>query len=328
MTARKKLARWLIGGAAAMAITAGVGGDASAQVKKTLVLGSTNSTSSHYAIAVAMSKAIKESMPDATITVIETGASHDNMRRMTRGEVDFGLSGSDATVLATDGLGPYKDRPIKDVVVLYAYDRTALNVAVRADSGVTKLADLDGKKFNPGIHGSAAESLSRQVFTLLDIKPDWAPGTLKDAVEGIQNRQLVGYSKYASVDVPDATLRELLVSTPMRLLDFTAADQARIQPNVRGVGFVTLKDNVIPGQGSVTIPGIQTTYVTLQSKMNDDTAYAIAKAIYEQRKFLIEVFPHLKDFDFKKESLRTETIGLTLHPGAKKVCTALKVSSN
>jgi hypothetical protein len=30
------------------------------------------------------------------------------------------------------------------------------------------------------------------------------------------------------------------------------------------------------------------------------------------------VFPHLKNFDFKKQALNVERLGLKLHPGAKK----------
>ena len=33
---------------------------------------------------------------------------------------------------------------------------------------------------------------------------------------------------------------------------------------------------------------------------------------------LIDVFPHLKDMNFKAEALKTETLGLKLHPGARK----------
>ena len=52
---------------------------ASAQ-KSTLTFGSTNATSSNYALAVAMSKAIKKELPNANVSMIETGASVDNVR--------------------------------------------------------------------------------------------------------------------------------------------------------------------------------------------------------------------------------------------------------
>ena len=55
--------------------------------KNTITFGSTNATSSNYALAVAMSKAIKKELPNANVSMIETGASVDNVRRMTKGEI-------------------------------------------------------------------------------------------------------------------------------------------------------------------------------------------------------------------------------------------------
>ena len=60
------------------------------------------------------------------------------------------------------------------------------------------------------------------------------------------------------------------------------------------------------------------TYSARMSQMDDATAYAIARAIYDHRQYLIDVFPHLKNFDFKAAALKTEKLGLRLHPGAKK----------
>ncbi|MFO1188073.1 MAG: TAXI family TRAP transporter solute-binding subunit [Alphaproteobacteria bacterium] len=312
-------------GAVILAAGMALSDPASAQVKNTVVMGSTASSSSHYAAAVGMSKAIKETYPAMNVTVLETGASVDNIRRMTRNEVDFGLVGSDVAVLAINGQGQFEGRAVPDLVVLYVYDNAALNIAVRTDSSVNSLAELSGKKINPGIRGSAAESLTRQSFDLLNIKPDWAPGTVKDAVEGVQNRQLVGYSKYGVGTTLDATLRELLTATNMKVLGFSQEQEKLVMANIKGITFVTLPANLVPNNPAVRVPAIQSLYMGRQSAMNDDTAYAIARSIYEKRQYLIDAFPHLKDeFDFKAQALRTEDIGLKLHPGAKKFWESVK----
>jgi len=309
---------------AAMALA----GPALAQVKNAIVMGSTASTSSHYAASVGMAKAIKETYPAVNVTVLETGASVDNIRRMTRNEVDFGLVGSDVAVLAIGGLGQFEGRAVADLVALYAYDNAALNIAVRADSGVNSLAEISGKKFSPGNRGSAAESLTRQSFDLLNVKPDWSPGSLKDAVEGVQNRQLVGYSKYGVGTTLDATLRELMVSTSMKVLGFSAEQEKLVLSNIKGIVFVTLPANLLPNNPAVRVPAIQGLFMARQSGMNDDTAFAIAKSIYEKQQYIIEAFPHLKDkFDFKVEALRTEEIGIKLHPGAKKFWQSLPATA-
>lgn len=308
---------------AALAVVAGVALPAAAQVKQQLVLGSTNSTSSHYTVSAAMAKAIKAGIPSANVSLIETGASVDNVRRLTRNEIDLGLIATDTAIQAITASGPFAGRNVDDLVAVYAYDVSVLNVAVTQESKVVSLKDLHGKRFNPGIRGSGAELLTRQVFGALGIEPNWAPGTVKDATEAIQNRQIVGYSKYGPGMGVDSTLRELMVTTPMRLLSFDADQQARILSNVRGVTFTKIQ-NVMQGEASVNAPAVLIVYGTRRSQMNDETAFAVAKAIYEHRQMLIDAWPHLKDFDFRAQALAAEKVGVPLHPGAKKFWDSVK----
>ncbi|MBS0241402.1 MAG: TAXI family TRAP transporter solute-binding subunit [Proteobacteria bacterium] len=295
-----------------------IGGAPAFAAKGTITFGSTNATSSNYALAVAMSKAIKKELPDANVTMIETGASVDNIRRMVKGEIDFGLVMADTSIQASAGEGPFKDKAVNDLGVLYVHDVVTLQLVVRADAGVNSLKDLQGKRFSAGIRGSGAELLTREMMKVLGVEPQYSPGSINDAVEGTQNRQLVGYSKYGVGAGLDSTLRELLVSTPMRYLDFDAAQQKAIKDKIKGVDFGTIPANTIQGQGEVHAPVVLGTYSTRISAMDDATAYAIAKAINENKQLLVDVFPHLKNVSLKELALKTEQLGLKLHPGAKK----------
>jgi hypothetical protein len=286
--------------------------------KSSITFGSTNSTSSHYAIAVAMSKAIKKNLPDANINVIETGASVDNIRRMVKGEIDFGLVMVDTSVQAQSGGGPFKDKAVTDLGVLYVYDVVVLNIGVRVDSGVNNLTDLKDKRFSAGIRGSGGELLTHEIFNAVGAQTIWVPGSLSDAVEGIANRQLVGYSKYGVGSGLDATMRELLTKTPMKFVNFTEEQKATVLAKVKGVDFATIPAETIPGQPAVLAPIVPATYSARIGVLDDATAFAITKAIYDNRQFLIDVFPHLKNFDFKKQALNVERLGLKLHPGARK----------
>lgn len=310
--------RWMTAGLGLIAAIALVPAPAAAQVKDSIVIGATNATSSNYAIAVSISKAIKDTAAGTSVTVLETGATLDNFRRMTRNEADMGLASSDVTFLAAEGAGPFEGKAIPDLTALFAWGAQVLNIAVRADSGVSDLKDLAGKRLNAGMRGSAAESLTRDSLAMFGVQPEWSPGTLKDAVEGIQNRQVVGYSKYAALGVPDATLRELLTAAPMRILGFNTEQEKAILARFKGIDFFTLPANSVPGQAEVRAPGVVAIYTALQTKMNDDTAYAIAKAVYEKRQYVIESASHLKDYDFKAGALQLERMGIKLHPGAKK----------
>ena len=202
--------------------------------------------------------------------------------------------------------------------MLYVHDIVTLQLVVRADAGVATLKDLQGKKFSAGIRGSGAELLTRQMFQLLGIEPQWSPGSIQDAVEGTQNRQLAGYSKYGVGAGLDATLRELMVSTQMRYLSFDKEQQSRDPGQDQGRGLRRDSGQHHSGPGGRDDAHRARHLLGAGGTMDDATAFSIAKAINENRQFLIDVFPHLKDMNFKEQALKIETLGLKLHPGAKK----------
>ena len=289
------------------------GGQAKAE---TLSLGSTNATSSHYQIAVGMSQAIEAGMPGTTVTVVETGASVDNVRRLVRGEIDLGLVAGDVFVQARTGTGAFEGNAVDDLVALYPYSDSIINIAVRADSGITDLSGLNGKKFTPGIRGSGGELLITQSLKLFGIESEYTYGTVTDAIEGVRNQQLVGYSKYAAANRVDATLQELMTSVDMRILGFSAEQQAMIRKNIPGVGFITIPAGFIKDNPEFTTPSVPIVYATRLSVMDEKTAEGIAQSIDKQKEILIKVWPQLAGYDFKKSILATEDIGIAVHPGA------------
>jgi hypothetical protein len=270
-----------------------------------------------------MSKAIKTGIPAVNVTLLETGASADNLRRMARGEVTLGMTGTDVGMQAREGKGSFAGKSIDDLVAVFAYDVSVLNIAVAQDAKIGSLGELAGRKFSPGMRGSAGEIVSRQVFSALGIEPQLVSGSLKDAAEGVQNRQLVGFAKFGPGTGVDAVLRETMVSTPLRLLGLDAEQQAKVSAAIPGIAFAQMP-NLVAGLPPVVLPSTLVVYGTRRSLMNDETAFAIAKAIYENRQMLIEAWPHLKEFDFKAQALAAEKIGLPLHPGARRFWDSVK----
>ena len=284
----------------------------------TLTIGSVPATSSHFPYAVAMTNEIRNELSGVTVNLIETGASVDNLKRLERNEIEVALATSDVAIQASQGLNKFEGRALEGLQVLFVCDFSVLNIAVRADSGITSLVGLDGKRFSPGIRGSGAELLTTQAFARLGIAPQWAPGTLPEAVEGIQNRDLVGYSKYGLGTGIDATLREIMVSTSMRILGFDAEQQKAVLDSMPGITMYDLPENLIPGQPAVTSPGIAVAYLTREGVLDDETAYRIAKAIGDGHANISQAMPHTAGYEYKAMTLAMEAAGLTLHPGAKR----------
>ena len=306
--------RAAVGAIAAMGAIA-LGGAASA---KDLTMGTTSPTSSHFSISVAMSKAIETGMEGTNVSVIETGASVDNVLRLARDEIDLGLATTDILISARNGTGKFEGNAIPDTVALYPYSASILLIAVTEESGVTTLDELDGKKFNPGIRGSAAETLTTGVLSMFDINADLVHGAVGDAVEGIKNRQIIGYSKYGAANSVDATLQELMTSTKMRLIGFTEEQEKAATEAMEGVGFTTLPAGLIPGSEEMRVPKLNVFFLTRTGVMDDQSAYDIARSIHQNMDLLVEAWPQLADYDIAADAVATIETGIPYHPGAER----------
>ena len=134
----------LLAGAAAIAMTTTI---ASAETR--LAFGATNAQSAHYAYFAALAKVVNEANPDYQASVVETGATVDNLKRMARGQLDLGLITTSALYHANNGIKTFEGEPIESKL-LWAYSLAPQNVVVRQDSGISRFEDLAGARFGPG----------------------------------------------------------------------------------------------------------------------------------------------------------------------------------
>ena len=120
-----------IGAGAVLALVACVAGTAAlAAPKGTIVLGSTNSTSSHYTVSAAMVKAIKAGIPAANVSQIETGASVDKVRRLTQQLFEL-------ATLQTTGPVPQRERFRLDELVADVVQKFELHLSPAARRSTT-----------------------------------------------------------------------------------------------------------------------------------------------------------------------------------------------
>ena len=90
--------------AAALSL-AGLGVALPAQAETRLAFGATNSQSAHYAYFASLAKIINSAYPDAyQASVVETGATVDNLKRMARDQLDIGLITTSTLYHAYNGI--------------------------------------------------------------------------------------------------------------------------------------------------------------------------------------------------------------------------------
>jgi TRAP transporter TAXI family solute receptor len=279
-----------------------------------MLIGSTSASSSHYGYFVAVSQVINEKVPGVETSVVETGATVDNLRRFARKQIDIGLVTTNVLSQAYYGKQDFKDRPVKSKL-LWVYVIAPQNAIVRKDSGITDFAGLNGKRFNPGLKGSATEKTSEAVFKVLGIAPDYVRGSTTDIVSAVKDNHIVGYVKSGAGLKIDASSRDISTFTPISILSLNSDQAGSIQTALPELSIVDVPAGAGPGIGNYSTWGFAVA-CSAGLDLDEETAYKIVKAVCEDKTIQASAMASVKGTDFVDMTLKYATS--PLHPGAIK----------
>lgn len=173
-------------------------------------------------IAIRMSKNI----PDVEVSNMASAGSLENLRRVNSGEADFGIVYSGDTYLGRNGRLTNDTRKYPKVMAMAFLYGAPAHLIVKADSGIDKVADLEGKRIAVGGAGSGAAGAAERYFTSLGL---WDK----------MNVEFLGYSKAASalgdnlIDAfwvfagyPNSSVIQAAASNDIKILDVVEAGKA------------------------------------------------------------------------------------------------------
>lgn len=316
----KFFTRGLTAGAATLALGAALSGAVATSAlaeMKFVNLGSSSSASSQYTYWVSVGQAIEEGTGGQIIpTVMETGASVDNLRLMMRGESELGLVTAEAAAQAYAGIGAFDgEAPLKSVRLMWCYAALPNIYVVRQDAGVDTLADLDGKPYNFGIAGSSTEAQTRAVFDTLGIAPEAKSGSASDAIDAIRDGHIVGMTKgAASAKVVDSSFMQINASVPVKVVPMSDEQIAKVRDAYPYFSAIEVPAGTYPDQAEpfrtlvVAVCG-----ATLDGLLTEEEVYAITKSVYENKSIQEDAYPSAKTVDFAELTRQVATV--PLHPG-------------
>ena len=295
----------------ALACSAGLAGPALA-ADTDLLIGSTSASSSHYGYFVAVGQLVNERVDGVRASVVETGATMDNLRRIERGQIDLGLVTTNVAQHAVAGTDAFDGRA-QDVSLLWVYTGAPQNVVVRADAGVESLEGLDGVRFNPGIKGSATESTTEAVFDALGLSADYVRGSTTDIVGAIKDNRVAGYVKSGAGERLDSSTMDVATSTDIRVLGLTEAQADTLRTDLPDVSIVDIPEGAAEGVPAYTTWSFGVGVAAGQS-LDEETAYGIVKAVMEDDSAQVNAMASLEGQNLAELTLHYATV--PLHPGA------------
>ncbi len=296
--------------AGAVALPGGVAAQGNTQIS----IGSTASGSSAYTYYASVAAILNRDLAGKVqATVIETGASVENVRRLARKQLTMGLVTSDIAYRTYAGEGT---EPNKNLRVLWTYFIAPQFYVVRQDSAVSSVQGLTGKKFNPGFRGSATESTTQIIFEELQIKPEYFRATLDDSIAAVKDNRIVGYAKGGSPASLDSTTMEIASLTPIRVLSFTDEQIAKVRARHSYITWLTLKPGDVSGLGSEVKTWAPMTHVATSSEaLSEQLGYEIVKAVFNSQKEQAQTTPSIAQIDFTRTLLLSS---VPLHAGTVK----------
>jgi len=302
----------------------GIDPSVQAAEKARYLMGSTRTISSSYPQNVAQVEVINKYAPGVAVTIVETGASLDNLQRLRTGDIGLGSCiTNDGAAMSYKGFGKF-DTPDKDLRFYFIYLMNICHITVRADSGITKLEELTGKKFHAGMVGAGSTYNTKEIFKALNIKPNYFVGSLGDAVAAMKDNRIVGYSKTgAGFGAIDGTTMDIMSRIRVRILSFTD-EQMKIALKARPGLFYGKEP-------AGTIKGFYKDHPEINSFTNglsfyshnnvpQEHGYQIMKAIVEHSDEILPTIPKTARMDPVKDTLKygvqtAEMVGLPLHAG-------------
>lgn len=296
----------LLGGAAVFALTLPT------QASERLLIGSTSASSSHYGYFVAVAQLVNERVTDVETSVVETGATLDNLRRIQRGQVDLGLVTTNVAHHALAGTNEFDGQPV-ETQLLWVYTAAPQNVVVRQDAGVSSMADLKGTRFNPGIRGSATEQTSEAVFEALGIAPAHVRGSTTDVVDMIKDNRVIGYVKSGAGTRLDASTLDIATFTPITVLSLTEEQQQILRAEMPDISVVDIPASPDDGMPAYTTWSFGVG-VAASPDLSEETAYQIVRTIMEDETAQANAMAELRGVNLADLTMTYGTI--PLHPGA------------
>ncbi len=291
----------------------GKAGDLLAQEKKTLLrMGALPSGSGWYFLSTQIATVINRNLPQVEISARETTGTRENVLRMSKNELEIGMSEALVSYECYRGIGRFKNKPISNHRLLWNNATTYMHWAVTQDSGIKTFEELEGKLFNPSTIGGGGEYITEKVFELLGFKPKFYRAKLSDAAEAVKDGRIVGFSYNGTLPTP--IFVEVHASRPIRLLSLK---EEQVKKVIEKYPFFVRA--VIPANTYKNVPEAVTLGLYINFAANkevaDEVIYGIVKAFWKNLPEIAKAFPLVAN---TKPEETIENATAPLHRGALK----------
>jgi len=281
-----------------------------------LLTGSTGGT--YYPLGGAIANIWNKHLPDKVqVTSQPSGASVENLKRIGKGEAHLGMVMNNIADDAWKGLGDaFKDTgAIKNFRAIGVIYPEVYQGIVAADSNVSSIADLKGKRVAIGPTGSGTAVVSKDIFAayglqLSDFKPEYAG--FGDAANKFKDGHID--ANFGVLSVPAAAIQDVMTVRKVKIVEIKGDSFNKLKAQ-----FPFFSQFVIPagtyGNANDAYTISMQAALYCKADLPEDLVYELTKVFYEKNAEIAAAHAAGKYI-----KLETALDGITtpLHPGAIK----------
>jgi len=286
------------------------------QDKARITIGTGNPGGVYFPLGQAIARVITRYVPGAAASARETGGSIANVQMIEAGRALMGFTMADSAWDAFHGLDRF-DRHAVALRTLAVFYPNRMHVVTLDGTGITRFADLKGRRVSTGAAGSGTELMALRLLEAqgLDPKRDVVRSQLglADSVAALRRGSIDALFWVGGVPTP--SLAELARgSRRMRLIDHGEAVErlrARFGPIYVASHFMA---NAYPNQRVESSNVDVWNLLVVPASADDELVYRITRALFEHRDELAEAYKDASLLDIATQSPNASPI--PYHPGA------------
>jgi TRAP transporter TAXI family solute receptor len=272
----------------------------------------------YYPLGGGMAAVLSKYVPGMQATAEVTGGSVANLQLIGTGKPYLAMTMVDAGLDALKGQDKFTGKPVPVRTLMVMYPNRMHVVSIEG-TGVTKMADLKGKRVSTGSGGSATEVMAFRVIEAagLDKDKDMKRERLgvAESVNALKDRKIDAFFWVGGL--PTAAVTDLANSPGVKIKMIDHANLVDAMNKKYGKLYVqdTIGKDVYKGMEADNKQATVMNLLVAHQNMDEKTAYNIVKAVFDHRDELIRV--HKEAENFKLENQKTAAAGgIPWHPGA------------
>ncbi|MFP7493235.1 TAXI family TRAP transporter solute-binding subunit [Terribacillus saccharophilus] len=296
--------------------TAGGSGDSGSeeggQQFITLLTGGTEGT--YYPLGGSIAEILNENVDDVKATATSTGASVENMNKLSEGNDDIvAFSQTDIAAYASEGTLMFDGQAIDNIQAVGSLYPETIQIVATEDSGIQTVEDLKGKTVSIGAPGSGTNASAEDILGIYDMTVDDIEVQNLDFGEstaGMQDGNID--AAFITAGTPTGAVESLSATTPVTIVGLDGDKVDQLIEEKPYYAPYTIEAGTYSLEEPVETVSVNAMLVTTEG-MDEELVYNMTKALYENTSDI----GHQKA-EFIKAEKAADGVSIPFHPGAKK----------